>query len=70
LLLSNTSVTALHVHGDEDGCIRVDMMNGSDKYFTAGVSLQRIAHAGHFVHLEKPDAVHPLWLDFFASPRT
>jgi len=69
LLLTKTSVPALYVHGEEDGCVGVDLMTGSEKHFTAGVSLHRIAHAGHFVHLEKPDAVNALLLDFFASPR-
>ncbi len=68
LLLTKTSVPALYLHGEDDGCIGVDLMVGSDKHFTAGVSLQRIEHAGHFVHLEKPDIVNPLLLDFFGSP--
>jgi pimeloyl-ACP methyl ester carboxylesterase len=69
LLLTKTSVPALYLHGEEDGCVGVDLMEGSEKHFTAGVSLRRIEHAGHFVHLEKPDVVNPLLLDFFGSPR-
>jgi pimeloyl-ACP methyl ester carboxylesterase len=68
LLLSKTSVPALYLHGEEDGCIGVGLLEGVEKNFTAGVSVQRIDRAGHFVHLEKPDVVNPLLLDFFGSP--
>jgi pimeloyl-ACP methyl ester carboxylesterase len=68
LLLEKTSVPALYLHGEEDGCIGVELTRGMEKHFTAGVSIQRIAGAGHFVHLEKPDIVNPMLLDFFGSP--
>jgi pimeloyl-ACP methyl ester carboxylesterase len=67
LLLTKTSVPTLYLQGVDDGCIGADLMVGSDKHFTAGVSLHRIEHAGHFVHLEKPDVVNPLLLDFLGS---
>lgn len=67
LLLEKTSVPALYLHGEEDGCIGVELTRGMDKHFTAGVSIQRISGAGHFVHLEKPDVVNPMLLDFFGA---
>jgi len=69
LLLAKTSVPTLYLHGEEDGCIGVELTRGMEQHFTAGVSIQRIAGAGHFVHLEKPDVVNALLLDFFAAPR-
>lgn len=66
LLLAKTSVPALYIHGEQDGCIGVELMEGMEKNFTTAITVQRIPHAGHFVHLEKPDLVNPLLLDFFA----
>lgn len=67
LLFAKTSVPALYIHGEEDGCVGVDSTRGMQKHFTSGVSVHRIARAGHFVHLEKPDTVNPLLLDFLGS---
>ncbi|HRI71153.1 MAG TPA: alpha/beta hydrolase [Polyangium sp.] len=67
LLFAKTSVPALYIHGEEDGCVGVHLADGVEKHFTAGVSVQRISGAGHFVHLEKPDVVNSLVLDFFGS---
>ncbi len=68
LLLAKTTVPSLHVHGEEDGCMGVELTYGTEKHYTSKVSIQRIANAGHFVHLEKPDVVNPLLLDFLGSP--
>ncbi len=68
LLLAKTTVPSLHVHGEEDGCMGVELTYGTEKHYASKVSIQRIANAGHFVHLEKPDAVNPLLLDFLGSP--
>lgn len=67
LLLTKTSIPALYIHGEEDGCIGVDLMAGMEKHFTAGVAMHRISGAGHFVHLEKPDEVNALIRAFFES---
>jgi pimeloyl-ACP methyl ester carboxylesterase len=69
LLFAKTSVPTLYLHGEEDGCVGVELTQGMEQHFTAGVSIQRIAGAGHFVHLEKPDVVNALLLDFFGAPR-
>jgi pimeloyl-ACP methyl ester carboxylesterase len=66
LLLEKTRVPALYFHGEEDGCIGVDLMEGMERYFLAGVEMHRVRGAGHFVHLERPDAVNPILLDFLA----
>ena len=68
LLLTKTTVPSLHIHGEEDGCMGVDLTYGTEKHYTSRISIERIANAGHFVHLEKPDAVNPLLLDFLGSP--
>lgn len=69
LLFTKTSVPALYLHGEEDGCIGIDLIAGMESCFTAGVSMHRIPNAGHFVHLENPEIVNPLLFDFFGSSR-
>jgi pimeloyl-ACP methyl ester carboxylesterase len=68
LLFTKTSVPALYLHGEEDGCMGVELTRNMERHFTRGVSVQRIAGAGHFVHLEKPDVVNALLLDFLGTP--
>lgn len=68
LLLAKTTVPSLHVHGEEDGCMGVELTYGTESHYMSKVSIQRIANAGHFVHLEKPHVVNPLLLDFLGSP--
>jgi pimeloyl-ACP methyl ester carboxylesterase len=66
LLLAKTPVPTLYFHGVQDGCIGVDLMDGMERHFLKGVELHRINGAGHFVHLERPDVVNPILLDFLA----
>ncbi len=68
LLLSKTSVPSLYLHGQQDGCMGVELLDGVERNFTAGVSVHRIANAGHFLHLEKPDEVNRIVIDFLNSP--
>lgn len=67
LLLSRTPVPALYLHGEEDGCFGVDSTLGTEADFAAGIEVQRIAGAGHFLHLEKPERVNPLLLRFLCA---
>lgn len=60
LLLRETVVPTLYLHGEEDGCIGVELLSGMEKYFRRGVDVRRIPRAGHFVHLEQPQLVNPL----------
>lgn len=60
--LLSTPITAptLGICGADDGCISADIFEGSmpPALFSGGVRTVRIARAGHFAHLEQPDAVH------------
>ncbi len=64
LMLSKTRVPALYFHGVDDGCMGVELTEGMEACFLAGVEVHRVPGAGHFVHLERPDAVNPPLLDF------
>jgi pimeloyl-ACP methyl ester carboxylesterase len=68
LLLAQTTVPALYFHGEDDGCCGVDLVEGMERSFLAGVDVRRVPGAGHFVHLERPDVVNAALLDFFGAP--
>ncbi|PHS21576.1 MAG: epoxide hydrolase [Robiginitomaculum sp.] len=65
-LLTTVPVPTLAITGAEDGCIDTRLYDHvfmrSD--FPKGLSIERIAGAGHFVHLEKPEAINALLLDW------
>lgn len=67
LLLRPTDVPALYLHGEEDGCIGVELVDGIERHFKRGVAVHRIPRAGHFVHLEQPSIVNPLLGAFLRS---
>jgi pimeloyl-ACP methyl ester carboxylesterase len=49
---------ALHIHGANDGCIGADVGRANPKLFAGGIESVVVPAAGHFVHLECPDAVN------------
>lgn len=57
-------VPAMMIHGRNDGCIGVELLEGMTAYFPRGLRTEIIEGAGHFVHQEKPDVVNRLILDF------
>ena len=57
-------VPALYIHGREDGCIGVELVDGMEASFANGLRTVIIEGAGHFVHQEKPDEVNRVILDF------
>ena len=52
------AVPALYLHGANDGCIGAEVALGMESLFAAGLETIVIPAAGHFVHLEKPEAVN------------
>ncbi len=60
-------VPTLYLHGELDGCIRADRLGAPLEYLAPGSSFEVLKEAGHFVHLERPDAVHTS-IDRFLTP--
>lgn len=60
-------VPGLMLHGADDGCIGADLVPGMAAYFPAGLQVEIVPGAGHFVHQEKPDVVNRLVLDFLRA---
>ncbi len=55
---------ALALFGDNDGCMGAEVSEGMEAFFPAGLDRHVLPNAGHFLHLEAPDEVARLLLDF------
>lgn len=54
----------LYVHGDGDGCIALELVADAEEHLPDESEMEVIAGSGHFCHLEKPDQVAKLVLDW------
>jgi pimeloyl-ACP methyl ester carboxylesterase len=57
----------LYVHGDEDGCIALELVADAQHHLPTGSKMEVVAGTGHFCHLEQPDEVAKLVLDFIGD---
>jgi pimeloyl-ACP methyl ester carboxylesterase len=58
----------LYLHGRTDGCMGVDLAGQALSVLThAGSRVEIVDDAGHFLHVERPEAVNRLVLDFLAE---
>jgi pimeloyl-ACP methyl ester carboxylesterase len=55
---------ALVLHGASDGCIGAELVPPMRDYFPAGLRVEIVPGAGHFVHQERPDVVNRVILEF------
>lgn len=58
---------SLYLHGEQDGCIGVELAEPDASLFAEGCDYGQVAGAGHFVHLEKPDEFNRRVAEFIAS---
>jgi pimeloyl-ACP methyl ester carboxylesterase len=62
------SQPTLYLHGREDGCMGVELaVAAGASLISKGSRSEIIEGAGHFLHLEKPDEVNALILDFLSG---
>jgi pimeloyl-ACP methyl ester carboxylesterase len=67
LLFARTEVPSLYLHGEDDGCVGVEMVAGVERAYRAGVDVRVLEGVGHFLHLEAPERVSELVLGFFGA---
>ena len=52
------SVATLYLHGASDGCLQASGLEGVLDFLAPGSKFVLMRDAGHFAHLEQPDALH------------
>lgn len=57
----------LYLHGADDGCFGPEGVHGTEKYLGAQSRVEILDGVGHFLHLEQPDAVNQLILDWVSG---
>ncbi|HZJ26028.1 MAG TPA: alpha/beta hydrolase [Acidimicrobiia bacterium] len=63
------AVPTLYLHGADDGCMGVDLVveHELQPYFPAGLTLDVVPAAGHFMHLDQPEHVRRHVLAFLTG---
>lgn len=64
---ADVPVETLYLHGADDGCIGVEVTNGMEAAYPAGLQKRVVAGAGHFLQLEQPRAVNDAILAFLGA---
>jgi pimeloyl-ACP methyl ester carboxylesterase len=57
----------LYLHGDDDGCIGLDLVEDVEQHLSPGSKLEVIEGAGHFLHLDRPDEVNRRIVDWVTA---
>ena len=59
----------LYLNGIDDGCLGIEGVVDDElrPFFPAGLEIERVPGAGHFLHLERPDLVNPRILRFLQA---
>jgi pimeloyl-ACP methyl ester carboxylesterase len=63
-----TAQPTLYLHGRTDGCMGIEVAEAARAFLTSeGSRMEVVDDAGHFLHVERPDVVNRLVLDFVAA---
>jgi pimeloyl-ACP methyl ester carboxylesterase len=57
----------LYLHGEDDCCLGVDLARAAEGVLTAPSRAEIVPGAGHFLHVERPDVVNSLIVEFLAG---
>lgn len=58
----------LYLHGRTDGCMGIEVAEAAVAEFPPTATAHFVDDAGHFLHLERPDYVNNVIMDFLAQP--
>lgn len=58
----------LYLHGKTDGCMGIEVAEFAVAEFPSSATSQFVDGVGHFLHLERPDHINEIILDFLGSP--
>ena len=61
------TVPFLYLHGDQDGCMQVELADRLRAHLPPGSRYEVVGGAGHFLQVEQPDVVNGLIRDFLAD---
>ena len=67
MMMEPIQVAGLVFHGQKDGCIGAETLEGMEAVFPKGLAKMVIPDAGHFLHQEKPDVVNEPLIAFLKS---
>ncbi|MCU1456780.1 MAG: putative hydrolase or acyltransferase of alpha/beta superfamily [Actinomycetia bacterium] len=61
-------VDALYLHGADDGCMAAELFDESTvrPWFSGELDFHVLPDSGHFLHVEHPEVVNPLIVDFLS----
>jgi pimeloyl-ACP methyl ester carboxylesterase len=63
-----TAQPTLYLHGRDDGCLGVELAESARAFLTSpGSRMEVVDGTGHFLHVEQPDVVNRLVLEFLAE---
>jgi pimeloyl-ACP methyl ester carboxylesterase len=54
----------LYLHGDEDGALGVELVGDAAQYLSPESRVEIVPGTGHFLHLEKPDVINRMIVDW------
>jgi pimeloyl-ACP methyl ester carboxylesterase len=57
----------LYLHGDDDGCLAAAPARDVERHLPPGSRARMVPGAGHFPHLERPDAVSALVVEWLTA---
>ena len=66
LMVQKIQMPSLYLHGENDGCIGANLSDGMENFFE-DLQIKILPDCGHFLHLEKPEEVNKIILDFLSS---
>ncbi len=62
-----TSVPTLYLHGEDDGCIGAELIHDQARFYADRFDVNVVTGAGHFLALERPEAVNCAVRDWLLS---